>query len=74
MRAKVHVLRGRLSRDVFATFRDVIPLCTQAVHTDRHSDLLVDAFVHHLRPIQIANSWEIGRGPAQAEKAHFQHT
>ena len=57
MHTRVHSLRG-------LALQGCLSECTGT------ASMHVDAFMHHLHPIQVANSQETGRGRAQAEEAH----
>ena len=61
MPTRVHSLRG-------LALQGCLSECTGT------ASMHVDAFMHHLHPIQVANSQETGRGRAQAEEAHPLHT
>ena len=61
MHTRVHSLRG-------LALQGCLSECTGT------ASMHVDAFMHHLHPIQVANSQETGRGRAQAEEAHPLHT
>ena len=60
MPTRVHSLRG-------LALQGCLSECTGT------ASMHVDAFMHHLHPIQVANSQETGRGRAQAEEAHPLH-